>query len=120
MAINVGFEILVASAVSADTKSNILTRVLAAVQDRTVTATYNASYSAGSTSKSLVSIEVGGTSEDYGIRVVMDSAVVGTTTYSLILSRLLQVLQDQTLTLTASATAYTAGDRAHNVILTLT
>ena len=120
MAINVSFEILVASAVSADTKAMIQKRVIAAVSDRAVAPAYNATYSAGTTSKSLVSIEVGGTSEDFGIRVVMDSAVVGTTTYALILSRLLQVVQDQTLTLTASATAYTAGDRAHNVILTLT
>ncbi len=120
MAINMGFEILVASAVSADTKADILQRVLSATAHRTQALTYAATYSAGTTSRNLVSIEVGGTSEDYGIRVVMDSAVVGTTTYSQILADLLKIVQDQTLTLVAQVTAYTAGDRAYNVTATLT
>ena len=122
MAINVGFSILVASAVSARTKSNILKRVLAALQDRTITTTYNATYAFNADSRNLMQIEVGGTSEDYGIRIVMDSAVVGTTTYALILSRLLSAVQDQTLTLIAPANGslYTAGTSVDNVILTIT
>lgn len=122
MGIDVGFSILVDSGVSADTKSNILQRVLSAVGDRTVAAVYNTTYAYNADSRNLVQIEVGGTSENFGIRIVMDSGIVGTTTYALILARLLQVLGDQTLTLIAPADGalYTAGSSVDNVILTLT
>ena len=117
MAVDTGIEILVDSDESADKKSEVLRRVLQVLDRYTCTITYAATYSAGSTSKNLVSIEVGGTGEDYGIRVIMDDAVI--TDYPTVLANLIKCLENETLTLTANATAYTAGDRAYNVSITL-
>ncbi len=117
MAVNVGYEILVASAESADKKSEVLRRVLQVLDRYTCTVTYAATYSAGSTSKNQMGIEVGGASEDYGIRVTLDSDVV--TVYAPILANLIKCLENETLVLVGDGTAYTAGDRAYNVSIAL-
>lgn len=117
MAANVGFEILVDSGQSADKKAQILDLVLSAVSRYTTTITYAATYSAGTTSKNGVSIEVEGTGEDFGIRVTLDSAVI--TRYATVLDLLLSVVSRDSTTLTFSDTAYTAGNRAYNVSIAL-
>ena len=118
MAVDTGFEILVDTGQSADKKSEVLRRVLQVLDRYTCTLTYATTYSAGSTSTNGVSIEVGGTSENYGIRVIMDDAVI--TDYPTVLANLIKCLENETLTLTYNSTAYTAGDRAYNVVITLT
>lgn len=116
MAVNTRYEILVASAESADKKATILQRILSALSRYTTTLTYVTTYSAGSTSVSQTNIEVGGTSEDYGISVTLDSAVV--TDYAAVLRLLLAALANETLTLTHNTT-YTVGNRAFNVVIAL-
>lgn len=118
MAINVSYEVLVASSVSDDTKANILRKVIQVLSPQTLAVT-TGTYSAGASSTSQTSIEVGGASEDWGIRVVMDSAVVGTTTVAKILRRLIQVLEGETLVLVHTA-SYTAGSRTYNALITVT
>ena len=116
MATNVGYEILVDSSVSADNKAEILKRTLQVLSRKTLSITYAATYSAGTTSANQVGIEVTGASEDYGIRITMDSAVVGTNEVATILRQLIQVHEMETVTLVHAA-AYTAGDRAYNVTI---
>lgn len=119
MAINVGYEVLVGSAVSDDDKAMVLSRVLQILQTKTLALTFATSYSAGTTSKNQATITVGGNSADFGIRIIMDSAVVGTGVVPVLLQHLIRVLSSETITL-ANNDTYTAGDRAYNVIITVT
>ena len=120
MAINVGYEILVDSSVAADKWSELIARVLKALSRNTrTTTTPAAAYSAGSTSTNQATITVGGATTGTAIRVVCDSAVVGTDVVPEILRKIVQALEPETLTI-AHATSYTAGDRAYNILITLT
>lgn len=119
MAITHGFEVLVDSSVSADAKSDILDAVLRVLRGYTLSLVYAATYAAGTTSVNQVGIEISGTSEDYGIRVVMDSAVVSNAAVLKILAGLINVLRARTIVPVFAAT-YTAGDRTYNVTVTVT
>jgi hypothetical protein len=119
MATNVGYEILVATAATADKKAEVLQRVLQVLSYRTTAVTYVVTYSAGTSSVNQASISVGGSSPDFGIRVTMDSAVVGTGEVPVILRQLIQCLECETITF-ANAASYTAGDRAYNVTIAVT
>jgi len=119
MATNVGYEILVATASSADKKAKILHRVLQVLGCRTTALIYAATYSDGTTSVNQASISVGGSSPNFGIRITMDSAVVGTGEVPVILRQLIQCLECETITL-ANAASYVSGDRAYNVTIAVT
>ena len=120
MAINVGYEILLDSTLGADKWSEIIARVITALGRNTRTFTTPASaYSAGSGSTNQATITVGGATTDRAIRVVMDSAVVGTDVVPEILRKIVQALESETLTI-AHATSYAAGSRAYQILITLT
>lgn len=119
MAITHGFEVLADSSVSADKKADILAAVLRVLRDRTLSVAYATTYSAGSSSANQIGIEISGASEDFGIRVIMDSAVVSNKVVATILASLIRVLQAETIVPVFAAT-YTAGDRAYNAVITVT
>lgn len=120
MAITHGFEILVASSVTADKKAEITEAVIGVLRHRTLSfTTLTTTYVAGSTSVNQVGIEVGGASEDFGIRVIMDSAVVSNKEVLRILAALIKVLEAETIVPVFAAT-YTAGDRTYNMVITVT
>lgn len=118
MAVDTGYEILVGSSVSADKHASILTSILQVVSSRTRSITYAATYSAGTTSVNQATISIG-TTVDLGIRLIMDSAVVGTAYVASLLGSLITVLSNEGVTLTNGA-SYVAGNRAYNVTVTLT
>lgn len=118
MAINTGYEVLIGSGVSDDKKADLTSRVLQVLQMETLSVSHTASYSAGTTSKNEATI-TNGASVDYGIRIIMDSAVVGTNKVADILQRLIAVLTSETIALT-HAVSYVAGDRAYNLTITVT
>jgi hypothetical protein len=117
MATDIGFEILVDSGQTEQKNTEIVDLVYSALARYTKTPTYAAAYSAGSTSTNAVTIHVGGTSPDFGIRVTLDKAVI--VDYPAVLRLLLGALQRETLTLACNATLYTAGDRAYEVSIAL-
>lgn len=119
MAINVGYEILVSSSVSADTKAEIVRKVIQILEYKTLSIAYATTYAAGSSSTNQATITYGGGSANFGIRVTMDSAVVGTDVVPDLLSKLLQILAVGTLTISHAA-AYTAGSRTYNLVITVT
>jgi len=119
MATNTGYEILVDSSVSDDTKANIVRKVLQALQSRTLSVAYATTYAAGSGSTNQATITYGGASADMGIRVIMDSAVVGTDTVPELLERLINALKSGTITISHAA-AYAAGTRTYNLTITVT
>jgi len=119
MAINTGYEVLVDSTVSADNKAGITHRILQVLDAQTLSVAYATTYSAGSGSTNQASIAVDGASPDFGIRVIMDSAVVGTNTVARILKQLIQVLETNTIVLSHAA-SYAAGSRAYNITITVT
>ncbi len=119
MAINVGYEILVDSSLSADKKAELVRRILQSLEHKTLSVVYAASYSAGGSSTNQATITVGGASTDFGFRIIFDSVVIGTDEVSDILRILTQVLDNETLTI-AHASSYTAGSRAYQLTITLT
>ncbi len=119
MAVNTGYEILLDTTTTADKRAEIVRRVLQALEHKTLSMTNTAAYSAGSTSTNQATITVGGATAAYAIRVIFDSAVIGTDEVSDILRILSQVLDSETLTI-AYAASYTAGDRAYNHTITVT
>lgn len=119
MAINVGYEILVDSGVTDNKKAELVWRILQSLDHKTLAVAYATTYSAGASSTNQATITVGGTSEDFGIRVIFDSAVIGTDEVLGLLSILAQVLDPETLTV-AHASSYTAGSRVYNLVITLT
>jgi len=119
MAINVGYEILIGSAVSADKKAQLTNRVMQILQPGTLSIAYAATYDGGSSSTNQATITVGGDSADFGIRVIMDSAVVGDKVVAALLQRLIAVLITETIALTHAA-AYAAGTRVYNLVITVT
>jgi len=118
MSINTGYEILVGAAVTDDKKADLTSRILQVLQMETLSVAHAAAYSAGTTSKNEASI-TNGASVDYGIRIIMDSAVVGTNKVADILQRLIAVLMTETIVL-SHAVSYVAGDRAYNITITVT
>ncbi|MBA7478996.1 hypothetical protein ES707_14427 [subsurface metagenome] len=118
MAINVGYEILIGAAVSDDKKADLTSRVLQVLQSETLSVAYATTYDGGAGSTNQASIAIG-TSEDLGIRIIMDSAVVGTKKVADILQRLISVLLSETVVL-SHAVAYAAGSRAYNMTITVT
>jgi hypothetical protein len=120
MAINVGYEILADVNVSDDKKAQILGHVAQVTSSKTLSIAYAATYSAGTTSKNQASLTIGGT-PTFGIRLIMDSAVVGTTYVARLLSQLISILIPETIVLSHSSTgAYVSGDRTYNVTITVT
>ena len=118
MSINTGYEVLIGSGVSDDKKADLTSRVLQVLQMETLSIAHTAAYDAGTTSKNEASITTGA-SVDYGIRIIMDSAVVGTNKVADILQRLISVLLTETIVL-SHAVSYVAGDRAYNITITVT
>lgn len=119
MAVDLAFEVLIDSGVTADKKASIETKVLSALASHTLSLAHAASYSAGSSSRNAVGIEVGGASEDYGIRISIDSGVSDDTKVD-ILRKLLAALASESLKIVPNSTIYTAGDRAYNTTVTVT
>lgn len=119
MAINVGYEVLVDAAVSADKKAELTSRIMQVIQSESLSVAYATTYVTGSNSKNEASISVGGTSPDHGIRVIMDSAVVGTNKVAAILQRLIAILLTETIVL-SHAVSYVAGSRVYNITVTVT
>ena len=123
MAVNNGFEILVDDGESADTKASILRRVLRALENHTMSCVFAATYSAGSTSANESTLNVGteqtSFSADFGIRVIWDTAVIGTDTTPEVERDLIREFESDTISI-AHAASYAAGDRAYNVTITIT
>lgn len=119
MAINVGYEILVDSSVSADTKADIAKNVIAALSSETLSIAYATTYAVGTSTTNQASFAVGGASPNMGIRVIMDSAVVGTNVVARILKRMINLLDGQTIVL-SHAVSYVAGTRTYNLTVTVT
>jgi len=119
VATDYGVEILGDSSLSADDKSDIVREVLQSLSIDTLSLVYAATYVAGSTSTNEVTVTVGGTSADFGIRVVLDESAYGTNKLPDLVKRLLQALAARTLTI-AHAAAYAAGDRTYNIVITVT
>jgi len=118
MAIDTGYEILVGSSISADKHAAIVATVLQIIPPKSRSLVYVATYSAGSTSVNQATLSIG-TTVDLGIRLLMDSAVVGVAYVASLLSNLLAALAGEGVTLT-NAASYTAGDRAYNLKVTIT
>jgi len=119
MAVNVGYEILVDSSVTDDKKAEIVRRIIQVLEPQTLSIAYVTTYAGGSGSTNQASVTVGGASPDLGIRVIMDSAVVGTGVVAKLLRQLIQALESETITI-SHAVAYAAGSRAYNLTITVT
>ena len=119
MAITHGFEITVGGAVTADKKAEIQARIVQVLASRTLSIAYVTTYSAGSTSVNQFGLVVGGDSADFGIRILMDSAVVSNKVVATVLKLLIAAMESETI-VPAFAATYTAGDRAYNLVITLT
>ena len=121
MAVNYGVEVLVDSSVSADKHTDLVRKILHVLQQYTRTTTYAATYAAGTTSKNQETITVGGASPDLGIRVIWDTAVIGTDETLRISPKIRAVTKPETETIAHSSSgAYVAGDRTYNLVITLT
>ena len=118
MAIDYGIEILVDTSVSADEKAGIVRRVIQLLEIQTLSIAYATTYASGTTSTNQNTITIGGATPDFGIRVIMDSAVIGADTVPSILRKIIQGLEPETLTI-AHAASYTVGDRTYNLVITV-
>lgn len=118
MAITHAYEILIDNT-DQDKRAEYVTRTLQALIGYTRTVTYAATYAAGSTSVNQASIQlVGVGAVDVGIRVTMDSAVVGTDEVPEILRKIIAALAGEVLLITYAA-SYVLGDRTYNVNIAL-
>ena len=118
MAIDVGYEILIGSAISADTKADLASRIVQILSTETLSIAYDTTYDAGADSTNQATI-TNGASANFGIRVIMDSAVVGDKVVADLLQRLIAILLTETIALTHAA-AYAAGSRVYNQVITVT
>ncbi len=118
MATNTGYEILVGSSISADKHAEIISTILQVIPPKTRTVTFAQTYAAGTTSVNQATLSIG-TTVDLGIRLIMDSAVVGTAYVATLLGSLLDSLSSQGVTLTFAA-SYTAGNRTYNITISIT
>uniref|UniRef100_A0A6M3K352 Uncharacterized protein n=1 Tax=viral metagenome TaxID=1070528 RepID=A0A6M3K352_9ZZZZ len=118
MATDTGYQVIVGSSISADNRAGILKSVLEVVPPKTRTVTFATTYAAGTTSVNQATLTIG-TTATLGIRLIMDSAVVGTAYVASLLRALLQALAPYGVVLT-NAASYTAGDRTYNVTITIT
>ena len=124
MAINHGVEILIDDGESDDFKAQALRRILNVLDRHTVALTTLATtYAAGSGSTNLTSISVGDEqaafSADFGIRVIFDTAVIGTDTAPEIERALIQIFERNTISIVHAA-SYAAGSRTYNAVITCT
>jgi len=119
MAVNVGYEILVDASVSADKKAEIARKVIQVLEPQTLNLAYATTYAGGSSSTNQASVAVGGASPNFGIRAIMDSAVVGTGIVAKLLRCLIQILEVETIVLSHAA-GYVAGTRTYNITITIT
>jgi len=119
MAVNVGYEILIDSGVSADNQAGITRKIIQILEPQTLSVAYATTYAAGSGSTNQATITVGGATAGFAIRIIMDSAVVGTGVVPKLLRQLIQILESETITI-AHAAAYAAGTRTYNLTITVT
>ncbi len=119
MATNTGYEILIGGNVSADKKADLITRVLQVLQSESLSVTHATTYAGNSTSRNEATITVGTGAVDAGIRITMDSAVVGTNKVADLLQRLIAVLLTETIVL-SHVVSYVAGDRVYNMTIAVT
>lgn len=117
MAVNTGYEVLIGTDISADKKAEITSRVLQVIQPKTLSIVYAATYAAGTGSTNQATIAIG-TTTDFGIRLIMDSAVVGATYVAELLGYLIAILVSETITLSHAA-AYAVGSRVYNITVTI-
>ena len=119
MGINVGYEVLIDTSVTADKKAELTRRIIQILESQTLSIAYITTYSANADSTNQATIAVGGASPNLGIRIIMDSAVVGTGTVPVLLRQLIQILETETITI-AHAAAYAAGTEVYNLVITVT
>lgn len=119
MAINYSIEIQIDSGVSGDKIADLQARVLQALRAETLADVLATTYSAGSNSTNHVTITVGGGTAGYGIRIIMDSAVVGAQKLPTILAIIINTLRSEVITIAHSA-SYTVGSRTYNHVITIT
>jgi len=124
MAVNHGVEILVDDGETDNFKTNVLRRIIRALSGYTlVPTTLATSYSAGSSSTNEMTLSVGDEQDaftaDFAVRLIFDTAVVGTDIVPEIERVLIQAFEKDTISITHTA-AYTAGDRTYNMVLTVT
>ena len=103
---------------SDDKKADIVSRILQVLQTETLSVAYSTTYAAGTTSTNQATI-VNSATPTLAIRIIMDSAVVGTNKVADILQRLIAILLTETISISHAA-AYTAGDRTYNMTITVT
>lgn len=118
MSVDIGYELLVGSAISADKKSEITSRVLQVLQSETLSIVYATTYSAGSSDTNQATITIG-TSINFAIRIIMDKTVVGDKKVADILQRLISVLLTESIALTHKDD-YVDGSRVYNITITVT
>jgi len=118
MAVDIGYEILIGTAITADKKAALTNRVLQILQPESLSIVYAATYAtgAGSTNQATISNDV---TPNFGIRVIMDKAVVGDKKVASLLKKLIGILLSETIVLTHAA-AYAAGTRVYNLTITVT
>lgn len=119
MSINVGYEVLVDASVTADKKAELARKIIQVLEPQTLSLVYAATYAANADSHNQATIAVGGASPDFGIRAIMDSAVVGTGVVAKLLRQLIQTLEAETITI-AHAADYAAGSEVYNITITIT
>jgi hypothetical protein len=119
VAVDYGVEILVGATPSDDKKADIVRRVLQSIDAHTLSIVYAASYSAGSSSTNEVTLTVTGGTVDFGIRVLVDESAFGTGKLAPLVRALIQALESESPTISHAA-AYASGDRAYNLVITVT
>ena len=118
MAINYGVEILVDTTVSADKKATLVRRIIQLLESESLSIA-TGSWATGDGQKCQSALTVGGATTNFGISVIMDSAVVGTGKLPTILRRLIQGLESETLTIAHLAAYNGAGTRTYDITITL-
>ena len=117
MAINYGIEILVDTSVSDDEKATLTRRILQVLESLTLSIEYNKTYAAGDTSSNFITLCIGGYNTDFGIRVLFDTAVIGTR-HGSIIRRIIQVVEGSTSAIN-HAGSYIEGNRTYNLVISL-
>ena len=122
MAVDHGVEILLDDGESANTKAVALRRIIKALERHTLSLVYKTTYAAG-TESNYTTLQVGDEqtafNANFGVRVIFDSAVVGTDIVPEIERRLMQIFERDTISIVHAA-AYTVGDGDYNVVITVT
>ena len=123
MAVDYAIEILIDNTITGTTDkyAEIYRRVLQCLESDTTPQTLAAAYSAGSTSKNQVTLQVGGTATvGFAIRITVDETSYTSDKLATLVRRVIQCLESETLKISHSSTgAYVAGDRAYNSSIAL-